>query len=267
MQVYRTPMMRIPHIPFAWAQHQLFSAMRMATVIYMLVGGIPIWDPRIWMIGGAAFAWWVIDGAAQWRVIGARQQAAQANGAPQAQAEEENPLDPALMAAGQPREPVQNAPPRNLPAGNGPPQMRNMNLPNNVDWLKIIPLWNLDHDAMYLRLPRQGTEPAPIPATRPNFYHCRMLLPVYLWLVTLVPAFEANRHRAIRQRERTMRSMVTALTPQTEGAERVFPDGLLSQVKAYYLRVVSRDEQIDWEEERDAQRAMGIRDEDAVPLL
>lgn len=42
----------------------------------------------------------------------------------------------------------------------------------------------------------------------------------------------------------------------------VFPDGLGPRAKKYYERVMARGEGIDWEEEREAQRAMGIADED-----
>lgn len=277
VQVHRISPFSLPRIPFAWAQHLLFSAIRLGTMAYMLVGSLPVEDLRLWLILGAASAYWAIDGAVQrQRIIESEDQErmarerAEAPAEPQAAppAAEDNPLDPALMAAEQP--PVGN-PRVPLPA-------------NRNDWLrdllKALPMWNLDHDAAYLRLPqnsRPPLEPTPILNTRPNFIMCRIVLPVYLWILTLVPAFEMRRARAIRQRERNMRSLVNGLTERArqeqEGEEAeepqpVLPDGLLSQVKAYYLRVVSREEAIDWEEEREAQRAMGIRDEDEpVPML
>jgi hypothetical protein len=124
----------------------------------------------------------------------------------------------------------------------------------------------------------------------------QLLLPVALWVITLVPEFEAIRARAIRRRERAMRVLVgelTANSPETavgevgadvdpaerleagegegggEGAEpsqvprHVFPQGLGVAAGKYYDRVMQRGEGIDWEEEREAQRALGVGDEDA----
>jgi hypothetical protein len=44
--------------------------------------------------------------------------------------------------------------------------------------------------------------------------------------------------------------------------ENVYPEGLNAVAKRYYQRVMARGEGVDWEEEREAQRAMGIPDED-----
>lgn len=38
----------------------------------------------------------------------------------------------------------------------------------------------------------------------------------------------------------------------------ILPDGLLPEARRYYLRVIAKGEGIDWEEEREAQRAMGV---------
>jgi hypothetical protein len=46
-------------------------------------------------------------------------------------------------------------------------------------------------------------------------------------------------------------------------AELILPQGLNEVARKYYLRTMERGEGIDWEEEREAQRAMGIgRDEE-----
>ena len=43
---------------------------------------------------------------------------------------------------------------------------------------------------------------------------------------------------------------------------RVYPLGLNAVAKRYYERMMDRGEGIDWEEEREAQRAMGIGEEE-----
>jgi hypothetical protein len=48
-----------------------------------------------------------------------------------------------------------------------------------------------------------------------------------------------------------------------EGArQNVYPEGLNSVAKRYYERVMARGEGVDWEEEREAQRALGIPEEE-----
>lgn len=44
--------------------------------------------------------------------------------------------------------------------------------------------------------------------------------------------------------------------------ENVYPEGLNAVAKRYYERVMARGEGVDWDEEREAQRALGIPDED-----
>jgi hypothetical protein len=176
----------------------------------------------------------------------------------------------------------------------------------------------MDVDARQLHLPlssthsaldasdaqRTATDPARAEAIRrragrqPARLLTQLLLPVALWVITLVPEFEAIRARAIRRRERAMRVLVgelTANSPETgvggvggdespaerieagaaegegegEGVEQlpvprhVFPQGLGLAAGKYYVRVMQRGEGIDWEEEREAQRALGVGDEDA----
>lgn len=169
------------------------------------------------------------------------------------------------------------------------------------EWNQYTALYHLDVDSRQLRLPSSaigaprtaagppGT-PAPgpmlrrAPLTRPGWWTTRLFLPIYLWFVTLVPVLEARRGRAIRRRERVMRQIVHQLTPlpSTEGTENgaevatrhvdtatqpvvgepVFPDDISPAARRYYARVALSSELIDWDEEREAQRAMGIADED-----
>ena len=179
---------------------------------------------------------------------------------------------------------------------------------------RTIPLIHLDTDARQLHLHEQ---PARTPLARPMRLLTQLLLPLALWVITLVPEWEVVRARAIRQRERSMRVLVgemsTAPSPVVEttplpdidgyaqpreegtdntgefdeeasqtgdanhlsggndgglGAElrrnvvRIYPPGLNAVAKRYYERVMDRGEGIDWEEEREAQRAMGIGEEE-----
>ncbi|WVQ98951.1 hypothetical protein IAU59_006083 [Kwoniella sp. CBS 9459] len=159
-----------------------------------------------------------------------------------------------------------------------------------------IPRIHLETDSAELRLPPPSLR-SPTTFTRPTQLRDRpmwvvtqLLLPIALWFVTLIPEWEAIRARAIRRRERSMRVLVNEMQPaqdqaqiQSEGAEAggevgvqaearaegeaeqrrelVLPDGLSESARKYYLRVMERGEGIDWEEEREAQRAMGIEDE------
>lgn len=80
-----------------------------------------------------------------------------------------------------------------------------------------------------------------------------------------------------------MRALANVINPEQsqprEGAEQTpetqrepeLPAGLSGPARAYYLRVLSRGDAIDWDEEREAQRAMGVGEEqderDRVGLL
>lgn len=80
-----------------------------------------------------------------------------------------------------------------------------------------------------------------------------------------------------------MRALVNATNPELrqtgEGAEQApetqrepeLPAGLSGPARDYYLRVLSSGDTIDWNEEREAQRAMGVGEEqderDRVGLL
>ncbi|WVF71961.1 hypothetical protein IAT40_006771 [Kwoniella sp. CBS 6097] len=150
----------------------------------------------------------------------------------------------------------------------------------------LIPRIHLQTDSAELRLPPPSlnsptifTRPTQL-RDRPMWIVTQLLLPVALWFVTLIPEWEAIRARAIRRRERSMRVMVNEMQPSqpepsnqaSEGAgevegvteqrrELILPEGLSESANKYYLRVMERGEGIDWEEEREAQRAMGIEDE------
>lgn len=139
----------------------------------------------------------------------------------------------------------------------------------------VIPLVHLDVDAGQLRLPtspthREANHPVhPREAQRqPPRWLTQFCLPVLLWVVTLMPEWEAIRARAIRRRERTMRVLVGEMSAGAqiveEGAEalRIYPEGLNPAAKAYYERVMARGEGIDWEEEREMQRALGVAEEE-----
>lgn len=180
------------------------------------------------------------------------------------------------------------------------------------DWARVA-LYNLDVDNRQLRLPSSVLDTPPVvngmpgptpvpelrraPSTRPGWFKTRVLLPLYLWVLTLVPDFEMRRARAIRQRERAIRALVTERRQQidrqqpqsqrgqqgqqgqggqgqgqqggngehgTHGAQNSLwlPEGISPIARKYYERVVARPESIDWDEEREAQRALGLPDEE-----
>lgn len=289
---------RLPQISSALLMHQFWSAARLATIVWMLTRNMGWLDQRLWLLAGAAFGWWVVDGYSQWwaetREQRTRARRAQRRAEAQARlanprahrerlqavargeraaAAEENPLDPGLMAAGEPESDAEEAP------AIGGATARQISA--------ALPLFHLDVEAAQLRLPhaidaqppRTAGAPAPpapsAPALRPppdahpSILVTHLLLPVYLWFLTLVPAFEARRARAIRQRERTMRAVLDGLNPRPEGEEEdatprpfILPDGISKAARRYYARVAERPEGIDWDEEREAQRAMGIPEEE-----
>ncbi|EJT50385.1 hypothetical protein A1Q1_00363 [Trichosporon asahii var. asahii CBS 2479] len=158
--------------------------------------------------------------------------------------------------------------------------------PRESDWVRL-PLYHLDVDNRQLRLPPSALEipqgangmpgPTPVPdlrrapATQPGWFKTHILLPLYLWFLTLIPDFEVRRARAIRQRERAIRALVnerrgqSANVPEGQSAEtqsQWLPDGISPTAKRYYERVIARPESIDWDEEREAQRAMDLPDEE-----
>jgi hypothetical protein len=267
-----TVTLRVPRIPFTVIQHQFWSAARLATIVWMLTRSMEWWDQRLWLLAGAAFGWWCVDGYNQWfaETREERVRARRAQRRAEAQARladpdanrarleavargerEENPLDPALMATTEPEDsPIAGTTVQHLNAA--------------------LPLLHLDVDAAQLRLPENERGALRrTPDAHPSFLVTHVLLPVYLWFLTLVPAFEARRAREIRARERTMRAVVADMNPPQEGADSprplMLPDGISRAARQYYARVAERPEGIDWDEEREAQRAMGIPDEEAQP--
>ncbi|BEJ12384.1 hypothetical protein CspHIS471_0208440 [Cutaneotrichosporon sp. HIS471] len=275
----RSVTLRVPRISFALLQHQFWSAARLATIVWMLTRGMGWSDQRLWLLAGAAFGWWCVDGYNQWstetREARVRERRAQrradaqarladpeanrahleavARGEARDERPENNPLDPALMAT----ETAETDDARGT-------SVQQLNA--------ALPLLHLDVDAIQLRLPENdnGNTLRRTPDANPSVLVTHVLLPVYLWFLTLVPAFEARRAREIRARERTMRSVVAEMNvagdePDGESRPLMLPDGISRHARKYYARVAERTEGIDWDEEREAQRAMGIQDEEAQP--
>ncbi|ORY28318.1 hypothetical protein BCR39DRAFT_535499 [Naematelia encephala] len=245
----------IPTITTATALSLALSAAKIAALIWMLCRGMKWDDFRLWIISGGAVGWWI--GEAHHRLAHDRRQ----------QAAAANPAEPQPVAA--------------AGAQQGQPGPRRP-MSNQGFWTWIIPLMHLDRDAVILRLPGRAhpelgdleadlranpvllermRRPSPILITH-------VVLPIYLWFITLFPAFEALRARAIRRRERAMRQLVNERSAgQLDDMGEplvVLPQGLDVWGKAYYQRVIARGEGIDWEEERDAQRAMGIGEEEEM---
>lgn len=233
------------------------------------------WDNiNLWILGGGAVGWWFGDALNRYnqerrRNLPAAPPPAAEDGPGNANIGGDVPNQPAPAAA---------------QAGVGLRARRPRSPTANRLLTALIPLIHLDTDAAQLRLPGSSTQQAatgdPDPARPPTMprqpprWRTQILLPILLWVLTLVPEFEAIRSRAIRRRERAMRVYVGELSatsisdidPTTEeGGEiqRVFPRGLNRVAKAYYERVMERGEGIDWEEEREAQRALGVVDGEA----
>lgn len=275
--------LRVPNISLVLLTHQFWSGVRLVICMWMLTRNLAWNDGRLWLLAGMGLGWWVVDGynlwAAEQRVERLRIQrerraeggdeADEANVAAEAAADAPLHAAAAARAAGvrlrQPRVPANQTAAASV-------------LTLVRDRLQNVPLYHLDVDSRQLRLP-VDTSPVPgpprigrPPATRPGWWSTQLFLPFYLWFVTLIPAFEARRARVIRQRERTMRNVMSSLTPEGGQAaddagevattEPVFPDGISPPARRYYARVARRGDAIDWEEERDAQRAMGIPDEE-----
>jgi hypothetical protein len=166
------------------------------------------------------------------------------------------------------------------PAGvNGRAPIRPARPPTLASTTAFIPLLHLRTDAAQLGHPTtdmrgtttdmRGTTTSTPTRRQPPWILTQLLLPFCLWFITLIPEWENIRARAIRRRERAMRAAVgdaTAAAAQgdeEEGErENVYPEGLNDVAKRYYERVMARGEGVDWDEEREAQRAMGIPDED-----
>jgi hypothetical protein len=253
----------IPSIPMSVLAHMGYSAIKIAGMLWMLTRGMPWGDVRFWVLAGAAGGWWIADGFNAWnrerpRVVrprpAAEAEVPQGGGVPQAD--------------GQP------------PAGvNGRAPIRPARPPTLASTTAFIPLLHLRTDAAQLGHPTtdmrgtttdmRGTTTSTPTRRQPPWILTQLLLPFCLWFITLIPEWENIRARAIRRRERAMRAAVGEATAaaaqgdEEEGErENVYPEGLNDVAKRYYERVMARGEGVDWDEEREAQRAMGIPDED-----
>jgi hypothetical protein len=267
-----------------------FSAIKVFAMLWMLTQHMSWDDARLWIICGAATGWWIGDGIN--RLQRERRQAPPAAPAPVAVAPDGIPLNVAADAPLHAAAAAAVAPNRAA----GPHSRRRGNVWN------ILPLFHMAVDSRQLHLPlssthssldastaqRAATDPDRAEAirrragTQPPRWQTQFLLPICLWVVTLIPEWESLRARAIRRRERAMRVLVGEITsaqtraevdgPNEEQGEaradmqrpaHVFPQGLGVAAKKYYERVMERGEGIDWEEEREAQRALGIGEEEA----
>ncbi|KAK4687755.1 hypothetical protein P7C73_g2367, partial [Tremellales sp. Uapishka_1] len=259
-------------IPMSVLSHMFFSFIKIAITIWMMTRNLSWRDYRFLVMAGAAAMWWIADGMAEMRRVRRERRANMpipVPAAPQAGPGGEDGND---NVAAMPRRNVQ----RDRPA-----------LPSNTSLIdQIFSFIGLETDNHQLRLPAHTTDRRPVPANGPSQlaqmrnpsrrqpprWQTQLVLPVWLWLVTLIPEFESVRARAIRKRERAMRVLVGELTAQAqqdqheqEGepvVERVLPDRLNVAAKRYYERVMQRGEGIDWEEEREAQRALGVGEEE-----
>ncbi|KAL1411023.1 hypothetical protein Q8F55_001968 [Vanrija albida] len=294
--------LRVPRFSFALVQHFAWSALRLGAFVWMLTRHMAWQDKRLWGLVACATGWLLVDAYNRWimedreerirqqrrlrRAAGAGGVDGAGEGAPGGGVGHD--LDDPVEAAAAARA-----------AGVRP---RNPAQPQQVEeWSQYTALYHLDIDSRQLRLPSSAIDvprtvagppgtapPGPMlrraPLTGPGWWTTRLLLPIYLWVVTLFPMLEIRRGRAIRRRERVMRQIVHQLTPvpSAEGNENggelatshvdtatqpvpgepVFPDGISLAARRYYARVARSAESIDWDEEREAQRAMGVADED-----
>ena len=251
---------RIPSIPVSVLAHMGYSAIKIAGMLWMLTRGMSWGDVRFWVLAGAAGGWWIADGFNAWyrerpRVVRPRPAAGvevpEGGGAPQ----------------------VNGQPP---PGANGRAPNRAARPPTLASTTALIPLLHLRTDSAQLGHPTtdtRGTTTSTPTRRQPPWILTQLLLPICLWFITLIPEWENIRARAIRRRERAMRVVVgeatAAATAAAEGEEgeegdreNVYPEGLNAVAKRYYERVMARGEGVDWDEEREAQRALGIPDED-----
>ncbi|WWC69228.1 uncharacterized protein I206_103165 [Kwoniella pini CBS 10737] len=289
----RTFHLRIPFIPFATLPHLFWSAVKITAMIWMLTRGMKWNDNRFWVIGGLALGWYMIDALNEIGRVTRDIRNRQRQNAPlatQAQAQPEGPgIGGEVPNQGQPLN--TNHIPTQAQAQNRP-----MELPRRrVPLQSLIPRIHLSEDSAQLRLSPHnlnGDNTLPPPArSRPSRLITQFLLPILLWFLTLVPEWESLRARAIRRRERRMRVVIGERQNQAQAEsnttgtqarenegdgqgdeiseeerirriELALPEGLSQQARKYYLRVVQSGEGIDWEEEREAQRALGVGDED-----
>ncbi|OXC69167.1 hypothetical protein AYX13_02110 [Cryptococcus neoformans] len=269
----------LPYIPRPVFSHFFFSTFKVFTMLWMLTRGMKWTDPRYWVIAGIAWGWWAVDG---WNTIAVFLRNRQANELAQ-EAERATRNERQAVPAGPAAETNQI---QQTPAQGNAPNRRHSRSSHSLT-TSFAPLVHLSIDNSQLRIPPSSTgQPnsfAPAPRTQPPRFQTQVLLPVLLWAVTLMPGWETTRAKLIRMRERRMRALANVINPEQsqprEGAEQApetqrepeLPAGLSGPARAYYLRVLSRGDAIDWDEEREAQRAMGVGEEqderDRVGLL
>lgn len=255
--------LRIPAISMSVLAHMGYSAIKIAGMLWMLTRGMPWGDVRFWVLAGAAGGWWIADGFNAWN----RENPRRARPRPGVQAEA-----PVQGGNGGPQANGQLAAAVNGRAGVAGPARP----PTLASTTSFIPLLHLRTDAAQLGHPTtdlRGTTTSTPTRRQPPWIQTQLLLPFCLWFITLIPEWENIRARVIRRRERAMRVAVGEATAAAAAAdgdngdgdverENVYPEGLNAVAKRYYQRVMVRGEGVDWEEEREAQRAMGIPDED-----
>lgn len=254
--------LRIPTIPMSVLAHMGYSALKIAGMLWMLTRGMAWGDVRFWLLGGAAGGWWIADGFNAWDRARPRPVRPRPAAAAEVPAQEGN----GGAAQGEAAPPV-GANGRVRAAGLARP-------PTLASTTAFIPLLHLPIDAAQLGHPTtdlRGTTTSTPTRRQPPWILTQFFLPFCLWFITLIPEWENIRARAIRRRERAMRIVVGEATTAAADArgeagegeqENVYPEGLNAVARRYYARVMARGEGVDWEEEREAQRALGIPDED-----
>lgn len=312
----RTWSERLAPFAISWSLvgHVLVSAVKLSGMLWMLTRNMKWNDGRFWFLSAAAALFWLAEAVPRLR-LEARQRAAAAAAA----AQDGLPADQAHdalngIAADAPAHVRDALRAAGLPAGR-PARAQRRGL------LASLALLHMDTDSRQLHLPRSSLHSALDQASaqrratnindpdriaayrrragpRPPWIVTQLLLPVALWVITLVPALETIRAKAIKKRESAMRVLVgelTAAQAATEAAEAaaaaepatestgdhhgesaqpaapaqadaprppVLPVGLDNVARKYYARVIARGEGIDWEEELEAQRALGVGGEE-----
>ncbi|WVO14053.1 hypothetical protein L204_101679 [Cryptococcus depauperatus] len=257
---------RLPLIPVptgAVLMHIALSTVKVITMMWMLTRGMKWSDPKYWLIAGVGWGWWLMD---IWGALSTRMRQRNINAiandiANNAEvARENNARANRFVGNGHQRHVPPNA---NATAGY-------QRLPGFV-FAALPPIVHLstDEGQLLLRDPyRTNNTFAPSSRACPSWLQTQLFLPIALWFITLIPGWEAARARLIRKRERDMRTLVAGSNPDLPppaggelASEYVLPNRLSEQAKRYYERIIARDETIDWEEEREAQRVMGVREE------
>ncbi|KAK8869583.1 hypothetical protein IAR55_000150 [Kwoniella newhampshirensis] len=270
---------RITIPPVAVLSTIFFSALKISAMVLMLTRGMKWSDGRFWVIASLAGGWWIAETA---RLIATHRREVRSRNPPPVPP----PTGPGDGGAADGPAPGPDVPAQAAHAQVQAQVISRRSRQTNALLTRLIPLLHLEVDAAQLRLPSRDSRPssalAPPARDRPSRWQTHFVLPFLLWFVTLIPEWESIRARAIRRRERAMRIIVGELQQAGEGGEiemqdevenggevpaeggraPVLPEDLSELARKYYARVMERGEGIDWEEEREAQRAMGMADED-----